>query len=264
MIANRNPIIRKLTLTASLAAVYTIFRAIPISSLIGISGSITAAGMIAPIIGILLEPAYGIVAVLIGTGVASFLPWNPFNFYGLGFLPGALNVALVSLAVRGRRTEAVMLFIIMLGLFTINPFTTIFVGSNLLSPPIPYLWMHLIALIVLVSPLAKDLGRRLTAAHYTSLVRPVAVLAFTGTMIEHVTGGILFATVLGKVALRSWPVIFLAYPVERVILVVGATVICSSLLRLLKPTVVRESLETTVNLQAPTPYVRAKSIPKDP
>lgn len=263
MISNKNPIIRKLTLTASLAAVYTIFRAIPISSLIGISGSITAAGMIAPIVGILLEPAYGIVSVFIGTGVASFFPWNPLKFYGLDFLPGALNVALVSLAVRGRRTEATMLFVIMLGLFTINPFTTIFVGSNLLSPPVPYLWMHLAALLVLVSPLAKNLGRRITSVHYPSLVWPVVVLAFTGTMLEHVTGGLLFATVVGKGALKFWPVIFLAYPVERIVLIIGATIICSTLLRLLSPMVVRESLETTVNLQAPTPYVRAKSIPKD-
>src|SRR5919108_3553656 len=147
--------LRKLTLTASLAAVYTIFRAIPISSLIGISGSITAAGMIAPVIGILLEPAYGIVAVFTGTLIASLFPWNPLKFFGLDFLPGALNVVLVSLAVRERRTEAVMMFLVMIGLFFINPYTSVFVGSNVLSPPIPYLWMHLLALIVLISPLSK-------------------------------------------------------------------------------------------------------------
>src|SRR6266571_3656852 len=137
--------LRKLTLTASLAAIYTVFRAIPISSLIGISGSITAAGMIAPVLGILLEPAYGIVAVFTGTMVASLFPWNPIKFAGLDFLPGALNVALVSLAVRGRRTEATIIFLITMALFIINPYTSIFVGSTLLSPPIPYIWMHLAA-----------------------------------------------------------------------------------------------------------------------
>src|SRR2546430_35610 len=115
MLANQRSGLRKLTLTASLAAIYTVFRAIPISSLIGISGSITAAGMIAPIIGILLEPAYGIVAVFTGTIVASLFPWNPLRFYGLDFLPGALNVTLVSLAVRGRRTEATLMFLVMIG-----------------------------------------------------------------------------------------------------------------------------------------------------
>src|SRR6266705_3354474 len=245
MLANQRSGLRKLTLTASLAAIYTVFRAIPISSLIGISGSITAAGMIAPIIGILLEPAYGIVAVFTGTIVASLFPWNPLKFAGLDFLPGALNVTLVSLVVRGRRTEATIIFLITMALFIINPYTSIFVGSALLSPPIPYLWMHLAALIVLVSPLTKNLSTKLTSHHYASLVRPVAVLVFTGTMIEHLTGGLLFATVVGKGALKFWPVIFLAYPIERTILVVGATLICASLLSLLRPAVVEESLEVT-------------------
>jgi len=236
--------LRKLTLTASLAAVYTVFRSIPISSLIGISGSITAAGMIAPVIGILLEPAYGIVAVFTGTMVGSLFPWNPLKFYGLDFLPGALNVTLVSLVVRGRRTEATLMFLVMIGLFFINPYTSLFVGSAFLSPPVPYLWMHFASLIVLVSPLSKGLGSRLAAHRYASFVRPVAVLAFTGTMIEHLTGGLLFATVVGKGALKFWPVIFIAYPIERTILVVGATLICATLLRLLRPSVIEESLET--------------------
>src|SRR5713101_3492070 len=236
---------RKLTLTATLAAVYVVFRAIPIDQLIGINGTITAAGMIAPVIGILLEPAYGIVAVFTGTMVASLFPWNPIKFAGLDFLPGALNVTLVSLAVRGRRTEATLMFLITIALFIINPYTSIFVGSAELSPPIPYIWMHLAALIILVSPLTKNLSTKISTHHYASLVRPMSVLAFTGTMIEHLTGGLLFATVVGKGALKFWPVIFLAYPIERTILVIGATLIGATLLRLLRPTLVEKSLETS-------------------
>ncbi len=241
----RDPTVRKLALTASLAAIYTIFRAIPLASLIGISGTITAAGMIAPIVGILLEPAYAITAVFTGTMIASFLPWNGFTLDGLGFIPGALNVALVSLVVRGRRTEATMMFLITLGLFVIHPYTSLFVGSALFSPPIPYLWMHLAALIVLVSPLSKGLGQRISSHRYTNIVWPITVLAFTGTMIEHAGGGLLFATIVGRGTLKLWPVIFVAYPVERIILVIGATIICSSLLRLLRPSIIAESLESS-------------------
>src|SRR5438046_10297247 len=205
MLANQRSGLRKLTLTASLAAIYTVFRAIPISRLIGISGSITAAGMIAPIIGILLEPAYGIVAVFTGTMVASLFPWNPLRFYGLDFLPGALNVTLVSLAVRGRRTEATLMFLVMIGLFFINPYTSIFVGSASLSPPIPYLWMHLAALIVLVSPLSKNLALKLGSHHYANYVMPLAVLAVTGTRIEHLRSGLLFAMGAATVAWKYCP-----------------------------------------------------------
>ena len=241
---------RKLTLTATLAALYVVFRAIPIDQLIGISGTITAAGMIAPIIGILLEPAYGIVAVFTGTMVASLLPWNPIKFVGLDFLPGALNVALVSLAVRGRRTEATVMFLITMAVFIINPFTRIFVGSALYSPPIPYLWMHLIALVVLVSPLTKNLSSKLTSHHYASLVRPMAALAITGTMLEHLTGGILFATVYPQTALKSWGAIFLVYPIERALLIVGGTIIGATLLSLLRPAVIEGSLKTVRKLMS--------------
>jgi hypothetical protein len=246
---------RKLTLTATLAAVYVVFRAIPIDQLIGINGTITAAGMIAPIIGILLEPAYGIVAVFTGTMVASLFPWNPIKFAGLDFLPGALNVTLVSLAVRGRRTEATLMFLITIALFIINPYTSIFVGSAELSPPIPYIWMHLAALIILVSPLTKNLSTKITTHHYASLVRPMAVLAFTGTMIEHLTGGLLYATVYTKTALNFWPTIFLVYPVERTILIVGATIIGAALLSLLRPSVVQKSLEVAKQIGTSQMYM---------
>jgi hypothetical protein len=238
---------RKLTLTATLAAVYVVFRAIPIDQLIGINGTITAAGMIATVIGILLEPAYGVVAVFTGTMVASLFPWNPIKFDGLDFLPGALNVTLVSLAVRGRRMEATLMFLVTIALFIINPFTSVFVGGSLLSPPIPYLWMHLAALVVLISPLTKNISTRLTSHHYGSLVRAMVALAFIGTMIEHLTGGLLFATVVGKGALKFWPVIFVVYPIERTILVIGATLIGVTLIRLLRPSVLERSLETTMH-----------------
>lgn len=253
---SRNSDTRRLALTATLAAVYVVFRAIPIDQLIGISGTITAAGMIAPVIGILLEPAYGIVAVFTGTMVASLFPWNPIKFVGLDFLPGALNVALVSLAVRGRRTEATVMFLITITVFILNPYTRIFVGSSVLSPPIPYLWMHLAALIVLVSPLTKNLSSQLTSHRYGRLIRPLAVLAFTGTMIEHLTGGLLFATVYPQTALKSWGAIFLVYPIERTILVVGATIIGATLLSLLRPTVLEKSLAAVKQVGAiPTRYL---------
>lgn len=233
--------LKKLTLTASLAAVYTIFRATPIARLIGpLAGVITAAGMVAPIIGVLLEPAYAIVAVFTGTMIASLFPWNPLKFEGLDFLPGALNVALVSLAVRGRRVEATLMFLVVVGLFLINPFTTLYVGIRYLSPPIPYLWLHLIALLVLISPLSRNLAKRLSSQNYRDLLIGVVLVAFTGTMIEHLTGGIIYATIVGRGAFRLWPIIFVAYPIERAILVLGAALICTPVLRILRATVIEK------------------------
>jgi len=81
-----------------------------------------------------------------------------------------------------------------------------------------------------VSPLTRNLGDRFSFGSRRDLAKAVLVVAFIGTMIEHATGGLLFASLFGSVALRSWPFIFLVYPIERAVLVLGAVVVCTPLL----------------------------------
>src|SRR5437867_1132455 len=145
---------KRITLTASLAALYIIPRTIPLDRLIGISGAITFSGIITPVLGVFLAPSYGILAVFLGTMIAAFIPGSAgtLKFGGLDFLGGALNVALISLLIRGRRTEATLMYITTLRLFVINSNTEVFVGNDFPSlhvpflllrlsiPPIPYLW----------------------------------------------------------------------------------------------------------------------------
>ena len=231
-------------MTASLTAVYVVPRTIFLDRLIGVNGAITFSGIVTPVLGFFLAPSYGILAVFIGTMIAAFIPGSAgtLKFGGLDFLGGALNVALISLLVRGRRTEAILMYIATLGLFITNPNTEIFVGSNfpklsapfqwltLPSPPVPYLWLHLIALGVLASPLTRNLGNAFSFGARRSLAKAVFATAFVGTMIEHVTGGILFAALVGAGALKAWPFIFLVYPFERVVIVIGAVLVCVPLL----------------------------------
>jgi hypothetical protein len=219
---------RMITLTASLTALYVIPRTIILDRLIGVSGSITFSGIITPVLGVFLAPSYGIFAVFIGTMIAAFIPGSAgtLKFGGLDFLGGALNVALISLLVRGRRTEATFMYVATLGFFVINPNTEIFVPS----PPIPYLWLHLVALAVLVSPLTRNLRDSFSFGARRSLAKAVLVVAFIGTMLEHVTGGILYASLFGSVALRFWPFIFLVYPFERAVIVLGAVLVSTPLL----------------------------------
>ena len=233
-----------ITLTASLTALYVIPRTIILDRLIGINGSITFSGIITPVLGVFLAPAYGIFAVFLGTMIAAFIPGSAgtLKFGGLDFLGGAANVALISLLVRGRRTEATLMYVVAIALFVINPNTEIFVGSKfpnlpipfqwlgVPSPPVPYLWLHLVALAVLVSPLTRNLRDSFIQGTRRQLAKGVLVVALIGTMIEHATGGILFASIVGSGALRLWPFIFLVYPFERAVLVLGAVVVCTPLL----------------------------------
>jgi len=250
---------KRITLTASLAALYIIPRTIPLDRLIGISGSITFSGIITPVLGVFLAPSYGILAVFLGTMIAAFIPGSAgtLKFGGLDFLGGALNVALISLLIRGRKTEATLMYVATLGLFVIDPNTQIFVGTNLPdlpppfqwlrppSPPVPYLWLHLVALAVLLSPLTRNLRDSFMFGARKDLAKAVLVVAFIGTMIEHVTGGILFASVAGAGALRFWPAIFLVYPFERAIIVLGAVLVCTPLLLGSRDLIARYRLQET-------------------
>ncbi len=218
---------RKLALTAALAAIYAIFRLIPLSKLIGISGTITASGIVIPIIAILIEPELGVLAVLIGTMVASLSPLNPLKFAGLDFLPGTMNLLVASFAVRGQRLKACAALLVAIALFALTPNIKIFVGSNLYSPPLPFFWLHIAALGVLASPISKKIVDWLRSRDYTRVAASIGIVSFAGTMTEHVTGGILYALFFGPGAQRAWPAIFLAYPIERTAIVAGGVLVCA-------------------------------------
>jgi len=235
---------RMITLTASLTALYVIPRTIPLDRLIGVSGSITFSGIVTPVLALFLAPSYAVFAVLLGTFIAAFIPGSAgtLHFYGLDFLGGALNVAVISLLVRGRRTEATFTYLATIGLFVINPNTVVFVARTLSnppapfqwfqipSPPIPFLWLHLVALALLVSPLSKNIGTAFVSGGRRAVATAVLVSSFIGTMLEHAAGGILFASLYPSVALKSWPLIFLLYPFERGLIVLGAVLVCTPLI----------------------------------
>jgi hypothetical protein len=254
-----------ITLTASLTALYVIPRTLILDRLIGAPGNLTFSGIITPILGVFLAPSYGISAVFLGTMIAAFIPGSAgtLKFGGLDFLGGALNVALISFLVRGRRTEATFMYVATMGLFVINPNTEIFVGgkfpnvpipfqslSLLPSPPIPFLWLHLVALAVLVSPLTRNLRDSFSFGARRNLAKAVFVVAFIGTMLEHVTGGILYASLFGKVAQTAWPLIFLLYPLERAALVLGAVLVCTPLLLASRDLISRFHLREVKTAQA--------------
>jgi len=181
--------------------------------------------MVTPIMGILIEPEYGVLAIFIGTMVGSFSPLNTLRFAGLDFIPGAMNLVVVSLALRGRRIQAGAILVAVIALFALTPNTRVFVGSSLGSPPLPFFWLHLLALGVLVSPPSKKLVDWLQTRTYSRVAASIGIAGFAGTMVEHLSGGILFALFIGPGATRLWPAIYLVYPIERMVIVAGAILI---------------------------------------
>jgi len=232
---------RKLALTATLAGIYAVFRLIPLSKFVGLPGTLTASGMAVPILALLLDPALGILAIIIGTVIGFVSPNNLVRFAGLDFLPGAVNLLIVSLAIRGRRGMTSLLFLGIILAFIATPHTTVFVGSDLWSPPLPYFWLHLAAFFLLISPLSKNIPVRLSSERYRDVVIAIATVAFAGTMAEHLTGGVLFAVFYPSLAEASWRFIYFPwYPIERAVMVAGAVLVCSPVVRNVRS--IRESV----------------------
>ena len=237
----------ELALTASLSAFYVAFRVIPTFPSFGFPGTTFKFGdMVAPLYGILLGPVLGPLAVAIGTVVA-FSTGSPPQLLGLDFLPASMCAAIVGLVSRGRRKEAFLLDLALLGVFLALPFAPgpIQVGSS----SVPYVWLYVVGLALLVSPLTKWASNVVMQPWKGASRRNVLAvlnLALIGTLAQHVTGGILTQAVVGlnfhMVPGRGrystwqafWTFLFWIYPFERAVIAIIAVLIAVPVILILK------------------------------
>ncbi len=244
-----------IVLVASFSALFVVFRNIPTFPMLGIPGASFRAGdFVAPLYGVVLGPLLGPLAVATGTIVAYFAG-SPPQLLGLDFLPASTCAAIVGLATRRMWKLSVALNITVLALFVSLPFTVFWISVG--SSRIPYNWLHLAGLVLLVSPFAKRATVEI-ARDWTNHVRPSARywekqfvammgLAFAGTLAQHVMGGVLTQLRFGlyfhslpiwKGQVVSWEAywtfIFWLYPVERALIAAVAAVLAASSIIALK------------------------------
>jgi hypothetical protein len=214
---------------AIFAALYTALRIIPTVPMIGTGATFHLSDILAPLYGILLGPFVGGAAILIGTfaaiGLGSSMP-----FLGLDFLPAFVVAVSLGLLVRKKWLPVVILNAALMLLFALDPFTV-----NLIETPVgpfPFTWMHITAFIVLIL-LGRKAGNWVKSQKPILLTAGFAILAFTGTMMQHLTGNLLFETVFGNVLgymdtaafATTWNLAFYLYPLERLALIIGAIVV---------------------------------------
>lgn len=253
-----------LVLVASLSALYAVFRAIPTFPMFAIPGASFRAGdIVAPLYGIILGPLVGPLAVAFGTIIGFFVGAPPV-FLGLDFLPATMCATVVGLATRRRRREAILLNIGLILAFLSLPFAPLFIqvgpyqaGPNQIGPfQIPYVWLHLGGLAVLASPVASRAIHALSddwtaqiessSRNYRGQFLAILVLAFIGTLAQHVTGGIITQAVVGlnfnlvpgagrfETWQAFWTFVFWIYPGERTIIALAATAIAAPVVIVLK------------------------------
>ena len=217
---------RRVSLTAILAAIYFVLRSIPTFQMIGIGGRFTAADFLPTTIALIVGLLGGTISVAVGTVLAYSM--TPPVFLGLDFLPAMVNVAVVSLIASKRINAARILYLGVLLVFLVSPYSLVF-GYGF----IPFVWLHIIALLVLFSPLSKSMSEWLQSEGRKTTVA-ILLLALVGTMAQHLTGGLLYELAAGKIGgitpaafAKFWEIIFWIYPVERALIIVFSTAIAT-------------------------------------
>lgn len=239
--AQRSQRTKQIALLTIFTSLYIVLRFVPFSILIGPTGGfLSISDFLAPIFGILLGPYFGGLSVVLGNFAAIGLG-RPMTFYGLDFLPDFMAAISTGLLYQNRRSKWAIVVAInaaLLGIFLVNPLTVVFISS------VPFAWLHIVAFVILLSPLSLMAAKWLQTVDYRKMAFGVAIFAFIGAMIQHLTGNILFEVVLGQLTTSIptaaypgiWTGVFLVYPVERLILIIAATVIGTPLLYLLNKT----------------------------
>jgi hypothetical protein len=209
--------------------------------MIGAQGaSFSLSDVLAPLYGILLGPFTGGFSIIVGTFVAMGFG-KPVIFLGLDFLPALVNAVALGLLVTRKWTPVVALYIVLLVGFLINPLTSLFI--NIGGYSFPFVWLHIVAFVVLLSPLGRRAGQWVETLKPSFLAAGIAVLAFVGTMMQHLMGGILTEVVRGQIlnlvspetfSTITWPTVFFVYPWERLALIGLAVLIGTPAIRVLK------------------------------
>jgi hypothetical protein len=186
--------------------------------------------MIAPVLGLVLGPYVGVLSASLG-GVIGF-------FFGRvsepSLLSGAVAALCAGLLYTGKRGACVFLYFSLLFLFGFYPF----VGPVWLYPPL--MWFQIVGFLILASPLQSTALKNLKTAKGSMLTFAVFVTSLTSTLAGQIAGSLTFELISWPIFMAdlsgwrlSWEMITFLYPVERVVIAVGATLLGVSLYRVL-------------------------------
>jgi hypothetical protein len=232
---------RNIMLIATLAGVYAVLRIIPTFPMIGVQGSrFSASDFVVPIYGIILTPYSSTVSIILGTLIA-FFGGRPPIFYGLDFLPAVVNTLVIGFIVRRKRGYAALLYSILLVLFIGHPYTSILIQVTPLwtqnSFAVPFVWLHIVGLIILVSPVGSRLAWYIKKSSVRLMMIGFSLASLIGTLSQHLMGNLLYASIVlppmlsEEARIASWTFIFWLYPIERIIIVILTTLVGVPIIR---------------------------------
>jgi hypothetical protein len=219
---------------AIFAAIYSILGVFPISAYVGVNSFLTFREVISPLAGMIFGPLTGGFSMVIGNFV-DFAFGKPVVFDFLDFVPDLASAVLAGLVFTGRRNAAIAFPILLLIWYSLDPLSlnTVQVAGF----PVPFYWMHLLSVVILVVALFIESRGKLTRLHPFF----VAATVFASTMTGHIAGSILYENILVRIndaltpqaLMVNWGLIFYAYPAERILFTVLGTAVAVPVLRAL-------------------------------
>jgi hypothetical protein len=215
------------------AALYAVLGTIPISRLLlGNGNFLTAGKFVTPLCGMIFGPVVGGLAALIGDLIDAYSGFLVLGPTGFAVMAADLTTVLTAgLAFSGKRVAAIALPVAMVLLYWLDPISVLFVGW------IPFSWLHIISIIVLLPILMLESKGRI------SKLNPIFIagVTFASLMCGQITGTLvgqeLSVRFLGTLALSAWrklvPLFFTLYPVERIFFTIVGSLISVPILRAL-------------------------------
>lgn len=231
--------LRSLAQTITFGGLYAIFSFVKISPILGLPGqTITAAAMVAPIIGILIGAYSGTVATIFG-GTIGF-------FSGLMAYPsvisGIVTASFAGMIRENRRTVCIFFYCSLLLLFAFYPS----VGPFWLFPL--SLWFQVVGLVILLTPFQSTTIQNLNSNRQSKLLYAFFLVSLTSTLAGQIAGSLAFEITSWPILIpevgawrMTWQVLAFLYPAERLIIAVSSALVGASLLRVLKSTNMKNS-----------------------
>jgi hypothetical protein len=207
---------------AVFAALYAVLGYIPLFYIFGSYGQlITASLVVAPIIGIILGPAGGCLAVAIGGIVGMVITGStPLGIFT--FLPGALDALCTGLAFRGKWYISAAIF---------ATFIVAFAALPSIGDARWFVWFDAVGLFLLLSPATTLAAEYIRTFNAQKLVMGMGIFAFIGVLADHIIGSFIYQSAIAPLPQGVWTTVAFIYPVERLLVTIAAAIVGAAIIR---------------------------------
>jgi hypothetical protein len=229
---NKKLMTKDVGLIVCFTALYVVFGFLKISPIIGLPGqAITAAAIIAPIIGIILGPYIGTLSTVLG-GVVGF----SFGYFSPpSFVSGVFAASCAGMLYVGKRGVCAFTYFSLLFLFGFYPF----VGPIWLYPPL--MWFQIAGFLILVSPLQSVASKNLNSSNKSKPLFAFFITSLTSTLAGQIAGSLTLELISWPIFIAdvnawkaNWQFLMFLYPVERIIIALAAAFIGASVYKVLR------------------------------